>query len=267
ETRLLNEAGTAHVAGREPEKETSVNKRPDAHAVTDAARAAPHTAHAAPHAPTRVPDDDSVVTSVRAGSAATSGGAHETRAAAKGRQSLRAVGLGVAAGLVVLALFAVYAFTRRAAPTATVEQPPAQIATPSTDTQPAPTVESQPQTVAAPSPTPSPVAAQPTPRRSGAGVATATTRGVATANQNRASRGTNVVVGDPDVPEPPDPDEEALRELQSINTNNAAGLTPQQIEAIRQRAALLRRRAIQQRRMNERQRRRRRLAPLPPPPP
>jgi hypothetical protein len=69
------------------------------------------------------------------------------------------------------------------------------------------------------------------------------------------------------VPGPPDPDDEALRELQSIDTNNAAALTPQQIEAIRQRAAVLRRRAIQQRRMNERQRRRRRLAPLPPPTP
>ena len=277
ETRLLHEAGTARGAGRETEKETNVNRRPDAPALTDAAHAAPRTAHAAPRDPTRVPgtepvktsvpDNDSVVTSVRADSAATSGGAHATRAAAKGGQSLRAVGVGVAAGLVVLALVAVYAFTRRAAPPATVEQPPARIATPPTDTQPAATVESQPQTVAEPSPTPSPVAAQPTPRRSGAGVAAVTTRGAATANANRASRGTNVVGGDPDVPEPPDPDEEALRELQSINTNNAAGLTPQQVEAIRQRAAVLRRRAIQQRRLNERQRRRRRLAPLPPPTP
>jgi serine/threonine protein kinase len=265
ETRLLNEAGTAHVAGRETEKEANVNRRPDAPALTDAPHAAPHTAHAAPHAPTSVPPDDSVVTSVRADSEATSAGAHESRARAKGRQSLRAVGIGVAAGVVVLALIAVYAYTRRAAPPATVEQPPARLATPSTNTQPAPTVESQPQTVAAPSPSPSPVAAQPTPRRSGAGVATVTTRGAATANENRAARGTNVVVGDPDVPEPPDPDAEALRELQALNNN--AGLTPQQIEAIRQRAAVLRRRAIQQRRMNERQRRRRRLAPLPPPTP
>ena len=273
ETRLLNDAGTAHVAGRETEKETNVNSRPDAPAATDAAHAAPHTAHAAPHAPTSVPgtlpvktsvpDNDSVVTSVRTDSEATSARAP----AAKRGQSLRAVGVGVAAGLVVLALFAVYAFTRRDAPPATVEQPPALTATPPTDTQPAPTVESQPQTVAAPPSTPSPVAAQPTPRRSGAGVATVTTRGAATANQNGAARGTNVVGGDPDVPEPPDPDEEALRELQSINTNNAAGLTPQQVEAIRQRAAVLRRRAIQQRRLNERQRRRRRLAPPPPPTP
>ncbi len=277
ETRLMNEAGTAHVAGRETEKETNVNSRPDAPAVTDAAHAAPHTAHTGTHAPTSVPgtepvktsvpDNDSVVTSVRTElrsderPRARGPRRGEGRPVASRRRHRRRGGRRRPRPRRRLRLHA----PRRAARDRRAAAGPERH---SCDRHAARADRREPAADGRGA------LAHAVARRRTADAA-AFRRGRRHRHHarrrdrqpNRAARGTNVVVGDPDVPEPPDPDEEALRELQSINTNNAAGLTPQQVEAIRQRAAVLRRRAIQQRRMNERQRRRRRLAPLPPPTP